>query len=83
MIRIVRRQSSHHPETTLTGTETSPQWRRSSYCSSNACAEVTPIGSRVGLRNSTASDVILSVPLAAWREFVAALKVGDFDLHPR
>ena len=63
--------SEHHP--TL-------RWQRSSHCSNGACVEVARTLRTVQVRDSKdPAEPPLTVPVAAWREFIAGLKRGDLD----
>jgi hypothetical protein len=55
-------------------------WRRSTKCESSSCVEVADLGDAVGLRNSTLPEVTIALSGNAWREFVAGVHDGEFDL---
>jgi hypothetical protein len=58
-----------------------PTWRKSARCGTAACVEVLTESTYVGLRNSTdPNGPALSFTPAEWREFIAGVKAGDFDL---
>jgi hypothetical protein len=57
-------------------------WQRSTKCEQGACVEVSGLGETVGLRNSTLPEVTISFPVHSWRQFVAGVRAGEFDLHP-
>jgi hypothetical protein len=61
-------------------TERSLVWRRSTRCSSNACVEVAMSEQAVFVRSSVHPEALnLSFSRECWREFVAALRAGEFD----
>jgi hypothetical protein len=56
-------------------------WRKSSLSEFSTCVEVRLVGDRVPLRNSRDPDgpvVVFTAP--EWDAFVAAVKLGEFDL---
>jgi hypothetical protein len=55
-------------------------WRTSTRCEAGACVEVATGGPLVGLRNSTLSEVHLDIDAASWRQFIAGVRDGEFDL---
>lgn len=55
-------------------------WRRSTKCEASGCVEVADLGDAVGLRNSTLPEVAIALSGNAWREFVAGVHDGEFDL---
>jgi hypothetical protein len=55
-------------------------WRTSTRCEAGACVEVATDGPLVGLRNSTLPEVALDIDTAAWRQFIAGVRAGEFDL---
>lgn len=56
-------------------------FRRSSFCSIDACVEVgrTPDG-RIAIRDSAAPERSVAFAEADWAEFVKGVKSGEFDL---
>lgn len=58
------------------------QWRRSSYCGSNACVEVAHVDDDAYLvRDAKDPDgVVLSFTAAEWAAFLSAVKAGEFDV---
>lgn len=57
-----------------------PHWLRSTRCEHANCVEVS-FGTDVLMRNSALPDEpSLIVAPDAWRDFIAAVKNGDFDL---
>lgn len=54
-------------------------WRRSTRCEGGHCVEVADLGNAVGLRNSTLPEVELSFSVDQWRDFVTAVRAGEFD----
>jgi hypothetical protein len=62
------------------GAERSFVWRRSTRCSSSACVEVAASEQTVFVRHSAHPEALnLSFSRECWREFVAALRAGEFD----
>jgi hypothetical protein len=57
-------------------------WKKSSRCSSGGCVEVAPAPSAQLVRDSKLLDEspILVFAQSRWREFVAGVKDGQFDL---
>ena len=56
------------------------QWRTSTRSQTSNCVEVAPLGGAVAVRDSKdAGGPVLVFDLAAWQEFVAALREGRFD----
>lgn len=50
-------------------------WRRAHRCvSEDNCVEVATGGLLVGMRSSTAPEVVLELTVVAWAEFIEALK---------
>jgi hypothetical protein len=67
--------------------EAHAQWRKSSYSSDTAnCVEVALSVAHVGVRDSKDPDgPVLTYATQSWRDFVIAVRAGDFDLradHP-
>lgn len=55
-------------------------WRTSTRSQTSNCVEVAPLGDDVAVRDSKdAGGPVLVFPLAAWQEFVAAVRDGRFD----
>jgi hypothetical protein len=55
------------------------EWRRSSYCGTNACVEVARVGDRYLVRDSKNPDAApLDFSSEEWSAFVAGVKGGDF-----
>jgi hypothetical protein len=59
-----------------------PAWRRSTKCEAGSCVEVANLDQRVGMRNSTQPEMSLAFSVESWREFVAAVRAGEFDRQP-
>ncbi|MFI6792372.1 DUF397 domain-containing protein [Nonomuraea sp. NPDC050383] len=57
-------------------------WRKSSFCSSNSCVEVAPLGDgSVALRDGKVQDgPVLVFTSAEWEAFVAGVREGEFDV---
>ncbi|WP_369076483.1 DUF397 domain-containing protein [Actinoplanes friuliensis] len=56
------------------------KWSKSSYCSDSACVEVAVVDvNEVGLRNSTLPGRRLQFDMINWRDFIAAVKAGEFQ----
>lgn len=55
-------------------------WRKSTRCESQACVEVAPVAGGMAIRNSTAPDRQLAFPAATWRNFISAIREGEFDI---
>lgn len=56
-----------------------PAWRKSSFCASGECVEVSqPEEGVVALRDSGNPDVELRYTSVEWRSFVRAIKAGKF-----
>ena len=57
------------------------EWRTSTFCSSAGCVEVALGPNSVGMRNSTdPSGPMLVLSTDQWRDFVASVREGTFDL---
>jgi hypothetical protein len=57
-----------------------PEWRVSAICDGGACVMVARYGESVVFGNSAEPSGPLSVyTSAAWRAFLAGVKLGDFD----
>jgi hypothetical protein len=57
---------------------TTLHWQRSTYCSSNGCVEVARTSDTVHVRDTKDPEgPRLTVPVDAWREFIASVKRGD------
>lgn len=54
-------------------------WRRSSFCASGECVEVTERDGLVLLRNSKDPGVVLQYTGAEWRSFLGGIRAGEFD----
>jgi uncharacterized protein DUF397 len=67
----------------MTDQLTSPDWRKSSYSSSNSnCVEVAAAGSCVAVRDSKDPDgPVLLCTRAGMAAFIAGVKDGEFDLR--
>ena len=61
-------------------------WRRSSYCGSSNCVEVTYDGDLVLVRDSKDEDdpvgPTLRFTTAEWAAFVAGVAAGQFNARP-
>jgi hypothetical protein len=57
-------------------------WRRSSKCEAGSCVEVADLDDTVGLRNSNYPTTAITFPVETWREFIAAVRAGEFDRQP-
>lgn len=56
-----------------------PTWKRSSFCGTNACVEVSRIGGNVYIRNSTTPrPEPLVFTDAEWTAFLAGVWAGEF-----
>jgi len=61
-------------------TEQTLPWRRSSFCATSTCVEVTPMDGMVAIRDSKLSkSPRLVYTTAEWTAFVAGVKAGEFD----
>lgn len=57
------------------------QWTKSSLCESNGCVEAMSDGGEwVFVRASQEPGHMMRFTEAEWRDFVAGVKNGDFDL---
>jgi hypothetical protein len=65
-------------EEALTDSRGTHAWRKSSRCDTSACVEIATADDAVLMRNSTIAHDVLSLPVDAWRSFVAGVKRGDF-----
>jgi hypothetical protein len=56
-------------------------WRRSSYCASGECAEVTKSDNsdNVLVRSTLAPQCVLSLTTAEWRALRLGIQAGEFD----
>lgn len=55
-------------------------WWKSTYSLANGdCVEVADLGDGIAVRHSKHLDVVLCIPIARWREFLAAVKRGELD----
>jgi len=63
---------------------TRAQWRKSSRSSDTAnCVEVAISATEVDVRDSKDQrGPVLSYAAPSWREFLTAVRVGEFDLPP-
>ena len=58
----------------------SPDWRRSTRCSSGACVEVANVGETFVFRDSKdPSGPVLTFTKDEWDAFVAGVRAGDFQ----
>ncbi|NUW33620.1 DUF397 domain-containing protein [Nonomuraea sp. SMC257] len=57
-------------------------WQKSSFCSSNTCVEVAPLGDGgVALRDSKIDgSPVLVFTEEEWAAFVAGVREGEFDV---
>lgn len=64
----------------MSGIDESPEWRRSSFCSTGTCVETSfAIPGEVLVRDSKIENgPVLQFPAAAWREFASGIRAGDF-----
>jgi hypothetical protein len=57
------------------------EWRTSTLCSSAGCVEVGFSQDMVGVRDSKdPSSPVLAFDAETWREFVAGVRQGEFDI---
>lgn len=54
-------------------------WRKSIRCESQQCVEVALVNGRMAIRNSTDPDRYVMVEAEAWRDFMTALRTGDWN----
>lgn len=54
-------------------------WRVSRTCDSGACVMVARDGEKVIFGNTTESGSTIIYTANEWREFIAGVKLGDFD----
>ncbi len=58
------------------------KWRRSSRCDGGACVEVTLTRDGIKVRRAGDPDgMVLTIQAGGWREFVADVQAGRFDLE--
>jgi hypothetical protein len=55
-------------------------FRKSSLCSDGCCVEVS-IGGDILVRNSAAPETAIAFSKEEWRVFVAAIRLGEFDVE--
>jgi hypothetical protein len=61
-------------------TEQQPQWKRSSYCGTNACVEVAQVSDRFLVRDAKNPEVApLSFTREEWTAFVRGVEAGEFS----
>jgi hypothetical protein len=58
---------------------TATAFRKSSLCSDGSCVEVS-MGNDILVRNSTAPQTAIAFSKEEWRVFVAAIRLGEFDV---
>ena len=65
----------------LTDSSTNPEWRKSSFSSSNSdCVEIAPTDDGVMIRNSNDLDQgVMTFTRAELSAFIAGAKAGEFD----
>jgi len=56
------------------------KWVKPSKCSSNACVEVLMGDRYVGIRDSARMFSPIVFTYAEWREFIQAIKDGEYDV---
>jgi hypothetical protein len=57
------------------------EWQRSSRCDAGNCVEVhVPVPGNVLVQDSKNPGVILTFTDEEWRDFVAGVKAGEFDV---
>jgi hypothetical protein len=57
-------------------------WRRSTRCGGSGCVEVAMSNGEIALRDSKRPDSpVLTYTADEWRDFIAGVKDGEFDLH--
>ncbi len=56
-------------------------WRKSVRCEAHACVEVAEGPERVVMRNSTLPERHVVFTAAVWRDFIAGVRAGEFDLR--
>lgn len=55
------------------------EWRKSTRCGeSGHCVEIAHRGNVVDIRNSTAPSSVLAIGVDAFRDMIAAIKLGEF-----
>jgi len=73
--------SRHRAETVLVSEISSAEFRVSSFCTSGGCVEVALSGDVVAVRDRKDPGRLAQVYSATeWREFIAGVKNGEFDL---
>ena len=55
-------------------------YRKGSLCSDAACVEVS-MGPDILVRNSAAPETAIAFSQEEWRVFVAAIRMGEFDIE--
>jgi predicted secreted Zn-dependent protease len=56
-------------------------WRKSGRCETHACVEVAEGPGQVAMRNSTLPEHRIEFTAAVWRDFIAGVRAGEFDLR--
>ena len=59
---------------------TARAFRKSSLCADSSCVEVS-LGNDILVRNSTAPQTAVAFSKEEWRVFVAAIRLGEFDVE--
>jgi hypothetical protein len=53
-------------------------WRKSSFCESNSCIEVSQRSDGMSVRNTDDPDPVLQFSRGEWNHFITALNSGTF-----
>jgi hypothetical protein len=59
--------------------ESSPAWRKASFCAASECAEVAAEDDEVLLRSSRAPTVVVRLTSAEWQAFTKGVRAGEFS----
>lgn len=60
------------------GESTDTTWKKSSLCASSSCVEVRRLDGGFAVRSSDSSPVLIFSP-AEWKDFLAGVRLGEFD----
>jgi Domain of unknown function (DUF397) len=63
----------------MTDTPEQMTWTTSRHCGSDGCVEVAEASDDVHIRQSENPNGRLTFTRAAWRDFLAAVRAGEFD----
>lgn len=59
--------------------QSTPAWRKASFCQAGECAEVAEEDGEILLRSTRAPGIVVRLTGAEWRAFIKGIEAGEFS----